>query len=500
MKITCQSCQAKYTIADEKVVGKTVKIKCKKCGATIVVNGNEVAPAAAPASPVYPGRLPMDEEGATRVFSGPEPGAAPGADEWTVNVSDEDQRTMTSAQLAQAYAAGTISGETYVWRDGMGDWLPLSSVPELASAVSRPGPAAGAGYGAPASYPPPGDADEGAHDNASTVAFAVSPFHQPGAQAAYAAALAHAQAHGAYAAQPHAGFLEDRPSQVGFAETSSNQLDEDALEEVEFFASHGMFDEARGLLESELARLPRHPLLLERMRELDAMAADAAGAEDPYRAAEHAREQGDDRSFDIAASLDMLDAIDAGPVAHGSGGGEADPHQVSVESVFEQFKAGVAAQVAESDAATHYDLGVAYQEMGLLHDAINEFHLAAREPERECVCQSMVGMIHLSLGDVDAAIDSFIRGLHASHRTIDQELALTYEIGNAYEAQGVADQAVYYFQRAAHIDPGYDDPRGSAVDRIQRIEPMHAEGRGATPQGPSFDGDDFAGLLDDKLP
>ncbi len=190
MKITCQSCQAKYTIADEKVVGKTVKIKCKKCGATIVVNGNEVAPAAAPGSPVYPGRLPMDEEGATRVFSGPEPGAAPGADEWTVNVSDEDQRTMTSAQLAQAYAAGTISGETYVWRDGMGDWLPLSSVPELASAVSRPGPAAGAGYGAPASYPPPGDADEGAHDNASTVAFAVSPFHQPGAQAAYAAATA----------------------------------------------------------------------------------------------------------------------------------------------------------------------------------------------------------------------------------------------------------------------------------------------------------------------
>ena len=43
MKITCQSCQAKYTIADEKVAGKTVKIKCKKCGATIVVNGTETA-------------------------------------------------------------------------------------------------------------------------------------------------------------------------------------------------------------------------------------------------------------------------------------------------------------------------------------------------------------------------------------------------------------------------------------------------------------------------
>src|SRR6476659_2861546 len=41
MKIQCQSCQAKYTIADEKVLGKVVKIRCMKCSATIVINGNE---------------------------------------------------------------------------------------------------------------------------------------------------------------------------------------------------------------------------------------------------------------------------------------------------------------------------------------------------------------------------------------------------------------------------------------------------------------------------
>ena len=47
MKITCQSCQAKYTIADEKVLGKIVKIRCKKCSSTIVVNGSD--PSGAPA-------------------------------------------------------------------------------------------------------------------------------------------------------------------------------------------------------------------------------------------------------------------------------------------------------------------------------------------------------------------------------------------------------------------------------------------------------------------
>jgi predicted Zn finger-like uncharacterized protein len=43
MKVTCQSCQAKYTIADEKVRGKIAKIRCKKCGTTIIVNGTDAA-------------------------------------------------------------------------------------------------------------------------------------------------------------------------------------------------------------------------------------------------------------------------------------------------------------------------------------------------------------------------------------------------------------------------------------------------------------------------
>src|SRR5688500_2506245 len=39
MKIVCEACQAKYSIADEKVRGKVFKIKCKKCSHIIVVKG-----------------------------------------------------------------------------------------------------------------------------------------------------------------------------------------------------------------------------------------------------------------------------------------------------------------------------------------------------------------------------------------------------------------------------------------------------------------------------
>ena len=75
MKVTCQSCQAKYTIADEKVRGKVAKIRCKKCGTTIIVNGTEGAAAGPSEHPV----ADYTQQGAN-------------TEQWTVLVGDGDQR------------------------------------------------------------------------------------------------------------------------------------------------------------------------------------------------------------------------------------------------------------------------------------------------------------------------------------------------------------------------------------------------------------------------
>jgi predicted Zn finger-like uncharacterized protein len=125
MKITCQACQAKYTIADEKVVGKIVKIRCKKCGATIVVNGNE--PLAGSSSP--------PEGGGAFDYAGQGTALVP----WTVNVADGDQRTMTEPEIAVAYRAGVVNGETFCWTEGMADWLPIQEIAGLYAACSPTG-------------------------------------------------------------------------------------------------------------------------------------------------------------------------------------------------------------------------------------------------------------------------------------------------------------------------------------------------------------------------
>ena len=135
MKITCHSCGAKYAIADDKVRGRRVKVRCKGCRTAIVVDGYtmDADQAAADADGG------MDEDDATRVQASTrdQEGADPNA--WSVNLSDTDQRTMTTAEIADYWNSGQMPEDAYVWKEGMGDWMPIGDVPELVAAISAGG-------------------------------------------------------------------------------------------------------------------------------------------------------------------------------------------------------------------------------------------------------------------------------------------------------------------------------------------------------------------------
>jgi predicted Zn finger-like uncharacterized protein len=143
MKIVCDACQAKYSISDDKVQGKVFKIRCKKCSNIIVVRGGAGASEPAPA--------PQQEKD-TRVYDyGYEGGDhAPAGDEavWHVVINQDQVGPMTAVDVQQRFAAGEIDGETYVWREGFADWLPMAQVDTFASlAASQPSGAAPAARG-----------------------------------------------------------------------------------------------------------------------------------------------------------------------------------------------------------------------------------------------------------------------------------------------------------------------------------------------------------------
>jgi predicted Zn finger-like uncharacterized protein len=127
MKVSCQACGAKYTIADDKVRGRKVKIRCKSCGTPMVVDGQSEAPAAAGAVP-----------------GGGAAGAVGVSVSWSVNLSDTDQRTMTTDEIVTAWKKGEVTNDAFVWKDGMGDWVPILDSAELKPLLAG-APATGAG-------------------------------------------------------------------------------------------------------------------------------------------------------------------------------------------------------------------------------------------------------------------------------------------------------------------------------------------------------------------
>ena len=116
MKIVCDSCSAKYSIADEKVAGKVFKIRCKKCSNVIVVRGDSVEGG-------------NDEDEATRVFD------YGGDAAWHLVLDGEQQGPFTPLQIAGMLSDGTIDYESYVWKEGFDGWKALNEVPELMAAL-----------------------------------------------------------------------------------------------------------------------------------------------------------------------------------------------------------------------------------------------------------------------------------------------------------------------------------------------------------------------------
>lgn len=176
MKFLCDNCKAKYQIADEKVAGKTVRMKCRKCGhqievrAAVTETSVSTSPPKAPEAP-RPGvaprsslatslsaqkpRAPMGAQpgpGSGSALAGafqktvqespqsvPPPGAGPVdvsvTDEWYVAINGVPVGPVRISELRRKAAAGAVTEDSLCWQEGLEEWRPVRSVPELAAIV-----------------------------------------------------------------------------------------------------------------------------------------------------------------------------------------------------------------------------------------------------------------------------------------------------------------------------------------------------------------------------
>ena len=234
---------------------------------------------------------------------------------------------------------------------------------------------------------------------------------------------------------------------------------EELLDEADFYVTQGLYDEALGTLLEGLEGHPQHPLILDKLRELDETAASASQSRPAPQRPEV------DHSFLLAEKLaEGFEEV---------GGVENEGSDVlDVDAVFEQFKRGVEEQVDAGDTDTHFDLGIAYKEMGLLDDAIREFELCLQDADRTCISETMIGLCYLEKNEVSKGISHFKRGLNAEQKTDREELGLYFELGQAYQLISDTNEALYYYRKVEKRDPEFRQVR-SRIAEVQGVPALH---------------------------
>jgi len=107
-----------------------------------------------------------------------------------------------------------------------------------------------------------------------------------------------------------------------------------------------------------------------------------------------------------------------------------------------------------TDAETHYDLGIAYMEMGLSADAIHEFRTAMEADVRRAECHALIGRCYLRSDNPSEAITWLKRGLRVEGLTGPERLGLLLSLGEAHLAVGDKEEAREYLEEVRKGNPG----------------------------------------------
>jgi tetratricopeptide (TPR) repeat protein len=189
-------------------------------------------------------------------------------------------------------------------------------------------------------------------------------------------------------------------------------------------------------------------------------------------------------AFDLAAAL-SADLETGDP---GAGGVATD--EDGFQSLFRDFKRGVEQQLGETDGEARYDLGIAYREMGLLEDALQEFGAAVGTPARHLDALHMAALCSLELGRAQDAVAHLGRALASPDVPPPQQAALRLDLGRAHESLGERELALEAYRSAGSLDP---ELPGLAA-RITALE--HAGARAPSSTAETYES--FEDLLAEK--
>lgn len=143
--------------------------------------------------------------------------------------------------------------------------------------------------------------------------------------------------------------------------------------------------------------------------------------------------------------------------ADGTSQSAVQTERIQFEDLFSSFKEGIREQVSRGDFETHYNLGIAYQEMGLYEDAIQEFELACGDPALAADARFLMGKCSAELEQWPEALEHYEQALSLAGEDSDKCRGIRYELALTLRALGRDKDALQTFRQIRQEADNYRD-------------------------------------------
>lgn len=243
---------------------------------------------------------------------------------------------------------------------------------------------------------------------------------------------------------------QEETSDTGQEATATIEDYIEELAEADFYARQGLLDEAREILERLQSLFPDNTDISEKLASLSQVTEEAEKTEGVQTEAEEV-----ELTEGIVEAEEIVEpALDS-----------------DVMDIFNEFKKGLEQELEEEDYETHYNLGIAYKEMGLIDDAIKEFQTSRKDPKRFIHSSNMLGVCYMEKGLYPLAVEVLKSGLEKMQDKDESYWAMRYDLAEAYEKNGNLRESLDNFTEVY----GWNSKFRAVSDKINSLRTKIAE-------------------------
>jgi tetratricopeptide (TPR) repeat protein len=174
-------------------------------------------------------------------------------------------------------------------------------------------------------------------------------------------------------------------------------------------------------------------------------------------AEESPRSRPDDELVDLGEWLREIEGPRTTRMVTDAGEIPPEGEQADFDEMLEKFKQGLAQNMDAEDYGSHYDLGVAFREMGLLDEAVAQFQKALRGRENRVATYEALGHCFVDKRQYEVAATVLQRALREPGFEDERGLGVLYLLGLANERMARAGEAARYYQRVFSVDINFRD-------------------------------------------